>query len=98
MRVRSTAPNFVESDAQVVPGAPPDLRIANRQRGVGPPGTRRPQGDSINVSSVDMGELVNADVGHSGGDPLEPGIGAKRIEGKQQAPVAHIVRQRFAAG
>ena len=45
-----------------------------------------------------MGEFVNADVRHPGGDPLEPGVGAKRIEGEQQAPVAHIVRQRFTAG
>ena len=45
-----------------------------------------------------MGEFVDADVRHPGGDPLEPGIGAKCIQSKQQAPVAHIVRQRFAAG
>ena len=45
-----------------------------------------------------MGEFVNAHVRYPGGDPLEPGIGAKRIQGEQQAPVAYIVRQRFAAG
>ena len=79
-------------------GRAPDLRIANGQSGVGHPGTGRPQGAGIDVSPVDMGELVNADICHPGGDSLEPGVGANRIEGEQQAPVAHIVRQRFAAG
>ena len=81
-----------------MPGAPQICGIANGQSGVGHPGTGRPQGAGIDVSPVDMGELVNADVCHPGGDSLEPGVGAKRIEGEQQAPVAHIVRQRFAAG
>ena len=79
-------------------GRTPDLRIANGQRGVGHPGTGCPKGPGIDVSPVDMGEFVDADVRHPSGDPLEPGIGTKCTKSKKQTPVAHIMRQRLAAG
>ena len=38
-----------------------------------------------------MGKLVDADVPGSGGDPLEAGIGADGIQGKEQTPVANVM-------
>ena len=79
-------------------GWPPDLGIANGKCRVRYPCTGCPQRRGINVASVNMGKFVDGDVPDSGSNPRETGIGADCIKGKEQTPVANIMRQHLTAG
>ena len=49
---------------------------------------------ALSVNQADTG----TDGGRIGSNPLQTGIGADSIQGKQQTPVAIIMRQQLAAG
>jgi hypothetical protein len=76
----------------------PDCRIARAERGGGHRSRRAAQCGCVDVAPARVKQLVVARVQRTGGDALEPGIGAEAVEAQEQPPIAHVARQRLTRG